>query len=103
VTPVRLLLAFLVIGAGAFLAGRRSVDQTTAPAARGSFAAGYLAGREDAFGAYDGGWGYAEPYIITLRRAGPGITYRIGRRWPMHPGIEYRVCARVVCSRSARR
>ncbi len=104
VTVLRLAIALLVIGIGmgAFFAGRRSVQRTGAPTTRGGFAAGYLAGREDAFSGFDGGWTYATPYIVTLRRGGPGITYRFARRWPMHPGIEYRACRRIVCSRTAR-
>jgi hypothetical protein len=106
VTPLRLLLVLVVIGIGgsAFALGRGSVEQTHISAAgeRKSFAAGYQAGREDVFFGYDGGWGYDEPYVIVLRRGGPGITYRIARRWPMQRGIEYRACARTVCSRPSR-
>jgi hypothetical protein len=104
VIHMRLLLVLVVIGvaAGAFFVGRDSVEPRGATAARQSFARGYLAGREDVFLGYDGGWGYAEPYIIVLRRGGPGITYRIARRWPMQGGIEYRACAHIVCSRAAR-
>jgi len=89
-------LAIAVV-AGAFFGGRASRGSSTVP--RGSFAAGYLAGREDAFSGFDGGWTYGEPYIVTLRRGGPGITYRFARRWPMVPGIEYRACGHAVCRR----
>src|SRR5882724_155939 len=98
---VRLILAtfVLAVGAGAFLAGRASVHRSRPPVAHGSFSAGYRAGREDAFSGFDGGWAYATPYIVTLRRGGQGITYRFARRWPMRPGVGYRACGRGVCSR----
>ena len=103
VLPVRPLLVLVVIAVatGAFFVGRDSVGPRGATATRQSYARGYLAGREDVFLGYDGGWGYDEPYIIVLRRGGPGITYRIARRWPLQRGIEYHACARIVCSRRA--
>jgi hypothetical protein len=75
----------------------RTVDAHRVPA-RGSFDAGYLAGREAAFAGYDGGWAYGAPYIVVLQRGGPGITYRVARRIPLMPGIEYRRCGSGVCS-----
>jgi hypothetical protein len=77
--------------------GRDAAAQRDGP--RGSFAAGYRSGRESAFSAFDGGWSYGAPYIVTLRRGGPGITYRFARRWPMTSGVEYRICGRKVCTR----
>jgi hypothetical protein len=100
---VRLLLALVVlaVGAGAFAAGRGSVDRTPAKQLPGSFASGYRAGREAAFSGFDGGWAYGEPYIVTLRRGGPGVTYRFDRRRPLLPGFEYRRCDDGVCGRRA--
>ena len=101
------LIAVIVATAGgAFLAGRASVDRRPAPAAvrphAGSYDEGYRAGREDAFSGYDGGWILGEPYIVTLRRGGPGITYRFARRWPLLPGREYRSCRQdIICDRPA--
>jgi hypothetical protein len=94
-----LLLVILVagVGAGAYLLGRGSVDARPAPVPRGSFADGFRTGREAAFSGFDGGWSYGEPYIVTLRRGGPGVTYRFARRWPMQPGRTYRTCGRWVC------
>jgi hypothetical protein len=94
------VLLLMGVGVGAFFLGRDSAPRTrgTAP---GAFKAGYLAGREAAFGNYDGGWGYGELYVVVLRRGGPRITYRVARRWPMFPGVEYRVCGRTLCSRKA--
>ena len=96
-----MLLALLVIavGLGAFFAGRSSAHSSK-PTER--YEAGYLAGREAAFGEYDGGWGYGEPYIVVLRRGSPRITYAIAQRWPMLPGLEYRACGKTVCGRRAR-
>jgi hypothetical protein len=89
----------LVLAAGAFVAGRESVDRGQATVPKGSYATGYRAGREDAFSGFDGGWAFRDPYIVTLRRGGPGITYRFARRWPLLPGFEYRACGRGVCRR----
>jgi hypothetical protein len=86
----------------AFIAGRASVDEHPSKTPSGSFTEGYRSGREDAFSGFDGGWGLGEPYIVTLRRGPPGITYRFARRRPLLPGFEYRVCGRGVCSRPAR-
>jgi hypothetical protein len=96
----RLLLAAVIlagVGAGAFFAGRGSVDRHPAPVLSG----GYSAGREAAFSGFDGGWLFGAPYIVTLRHGGPGITYRFARRWKMAPGFEYRTCGAAVCSRRA--
>ena len=90
-------LAAIVLCAAAFFVGRSSVDTHRAPA-RGSFDAGYLAGREAAFAGYDGGWAYGVPYIVSLQRGGPGITYRVARRVPMLMGLKYRRCGGQVCS-----
>lgn len=91
-------MVLLGIAAGAFAAGRASVQRPRARVLSGSFAAGH----EAAFGDFDGGWAYATPYIVTLRRGGPGITYVFARRWTMVPGAEYRVCGHGICSRRAR-
>jgi hypothetical protein len=88
-------LLVLAVGAAAFFAGRESADRSAAPPLPGT----YAAGREAAFTGFDGGWDYGAPYIVTLQRGGPGITYRFARRWPMRRGLEYRICDRDVCSR----
>jgi hypothetical protein len=94
-----LVVALVVVGVGvgAFFIGRGTVDR--APVARGSFADGYRSGRETAFSGFDGGWSFDTPYIVTLKRAGSGITYRFERRWTMEPGVEYRACGHTVCTR----
>jgi hypothetical protein len=83
--------------AGAFVLGRETADRPSSPPLRGS----YAAGREAAFEGFDGGWDYGAPYIVTLERGGPGITYRFARRWPMRSGVEYRICRREICTRGA--
>jgi len=95
---VALALVVVAVGAGAFFAGRASVDRDDATPARGSFAAGLRAGREAAFSGFDGGWAYGEPYIVTLRRGGPGVTYRFDRRRPLLAGFAYRLCGKAVCT-----
>jgi hypothetical protein len=101
---VRALLALVVValGAAAFWAGRASVDREAAEPAPGSFASGLRAGREAAFSGFDGGWGYGQPYIVTLRRGSAGVTYRFAGRRPMLPGREYRMCGKAVCVRPVR-
>jgi hypothetical protein len=76
---VRVVLGLVVVavGVGAFYGGRASVD--TQPAPSGS----YAAGREAAFSGFDGGWSYGEPYIVTLKRGGPGVTYEFASRRPL--------------------
>lgn len=97
-TVVRVVVIVLLAGGG-FLIGRATAPAARAPVPRG----GYLAGREDAFSGFDGGWSYRLPYIVTLRRGGPGITYAFARRWPLTAGREYRACrTQLVCSRPIR-
>jgi hypothetical protein len=100
---IGLVVIVIVAVAGAFLAGRasRQTHVERVPIARASFDAGYLAGREAAFGGYDGGWAYGTPYLVTLERGGRGITYRFASRAPLSPGIEYRACGHGVCTRRA--
>ena len=92
--------ALLAIGAGAggFLAGRSTDGTTPGAGEQRAHRAGVAAGREAAFCCYDGGWAYGEPYIVVLRRGGPTTTYRIARRWPFVPGLEYRRCGARVCA-----
>ena len=94
------VLVVLAVGGGAFALGRATAPD--AGSAKSAFRAGYLAGREDAFGNFDGGWGYGEPYVVELRRGGPHITYAVAERWPMKRGVEYRLCGRSLCSRPSR-
>jgi hypothetical protein len=95
-----LLVVLLIagVGAAAYHVGRASVAESPARERAGSFS-GYQAGREAAFSGFDGGWSYGQPYIVTLRRGGPGVTYRFARRWPMLRGHTYRTCGRGICIR----
>jgi hypothetical protein len=74
---MRLAVALLVVavGVGAFFAGRAS---------KGTAGGSFAAGRESAFDGFDGGWSYGQPYVITLKRGGPGVTYAIASRRPLH-------------------
>jgi hypothetical protein len=84
-------LVIVAIGSGAFYGGRASKDER--PAVRGSFAAG----REAAFNGFDGGWSYDQPYIVVLRRGGPGVTYQFASRRPLLAGLDYRRCGHAIC------
>jgi len=57
-----------------------------------AFVAGYAAGADDVFGGYDGGWAMHAPYVVTLAPAQGAVTYRIGSRIQMQPGIAYFLC-----------
>jgi hypothetical protein len=57
-----------------------------------AFKEGYAAGAVDVFGGYDGGWALGAPYVVTLAPGRGAITYRIGSRVPMQPGIAYFLC-----------
>lgn len=59
---------------------------------RKSFTAGYLAGSNDAFNQYDGGWSLDAPYVVTLSTGSAGVTYRIGSRVLVEPGVNYYLC-----------
>ena len=63
-------------------------------AGKAAFDAGYVAGANDVFGGFDGGWSLTSPYVITIRRATGRVTYRIDSRVPMRPGFHYRRCPR---------
>jgi len=91
---VRIVLALVVaaVGIGAFYGGRASKD--TRPAIGGS----YAAGREAAFNGFDGGWSYGQPYIVVLKRGGPGVTYQFASRRPLAAGLDYRRCGQMVCA-----
>jgi hypothetical protein len=58
-----------------------------------AFTAGYTAGMNDAFAGYDGGWTLGVPWIVTLEDGAGGIDYRIARRTPVSPGVDYYLCA----------
>jgi hypothetical protein len=45
-----------------------------------AFDAGYVAGANDVFSSYDGGWLTGVPYVITLAHGDGPITYRIASR-----------------------
>lgn len=79
-------------------AGRALQFGATLPAnsrapVRNAFDAGYVAGANDAFAGYDGGWALGTPYIVVLEKGEDGIAYRIGRRVPLMPGTAYFLCA----------
>ena len=59
----------------------------------GTFNSGYVAGINDAFGGYDGGWSMAEPYVVTLAAGTNGATYRIVTRTIVVAGVNYYLCA----------
>jgi hypothetical protein len=62
-------------------------------AASAAFASGYVAGINDAFGGYDGGWSLQAPYLVTLGAGTDGATYRIVSRTGMQPGVSYFLCS----------
>ncbi len=88
--------------AGGIREGRADQATDTVPpgvrdAAKAAFDSGYRAGADDVFQGYDGGWSYDVPYLITLARGGPGVTYRFASRTPLRPGVDYRLCSTGLC------
>lgn len=58
----------------------RTVPATSRSAAVAAFRAGYSAGANDVFSAYDGGWEIGRPYVVVLGDGNGDVTYRIERR-----------------------
>jgi hypothetical protein len=67
-----------------------------------AFDAGYVAGVNDVFSGYDGGWLTGVPYVITLVRGDGAITYRIASRTEVRDGVRYELCpgGHAVCESS---
>ena len=65
--------------------GSKDVAQT-------AFQAGYRAGENDAFGAYDGGWKLDAPYVVILGKGVGGAAYRFVERDELTPGTTYLLC-----------
>jgi hypothetical protein len=86
---------------GRALAQTQPLPAGSRDAARAAFDRGYVAGADDAFGGYDGGWSLGVPYLITLGHPGGPITYRIVSRTEMVPGVDYYLCpdGRSICQR----
>jgi hypothetical protein len=72
--------------------------------ARSAFNAGYVAGLNDAFAGYDGGWALHVPWVITLDAGTGQAAYRIHGREQIEPGVDYYLCAdnRSVCHQARR-
>jgi hypothetical protein len=60
--------------------------------ARRAFSAGYIAGADDVFAGYDGGWALGTPYIVVLEHGGGRQDYRISTRTALKPGVAYALC-----------
>ena len=60
--------------------------------ARHAFNAGYVAGMNDVFAGYDGGWRLRTPWIVSLEGGSGQILYRIRDRVQLEPGVEYYLC-----------
>ena len=58
-----------------------------------AFDAGYVAGVNDVFSGYDGGWRTGVPYVITLVRGDGAVTYRIASRAEVRDGVRYALCS----------
>jgi hypothetical protein len=57
-----------------------------------AFDAGYVAGANDVFSGYDGGWLTGVPYVITLVRGDGPLTYRIASRAQVGDGVGSALC-----------
>jgi hypothetical protein len=63
-----------------------------AAAAKRAFDDGYVAGTNDVFAGYDGGWATGIPYVITIELGRGDIVYRIVDRDRLEPGVDYFLC-----------
>jgi hypothetical protein len=72
--------------------------------AQRAFDAGYVAGTNDAFAGYDGGWTLHTPWIVTLEGGSDQIVYRIRERTRVEPGVDYYLCpdGHTLCHRPRR-
>ena len=114
------ILAGLIAAGGAFVAGRATAPGSgsagpdsgyangfqvgravgvqegralqVGPSMGDAFTSGYVAGINDAFGGYDGGWSLAAPYLVTLGPGTGGATYRIASRLDLRAGVSYYLC-----------
>jgi len=71
--------------------GSQLSPQTREPVKQ-AFDDGYVAGANDAYGDYDGGWALGAPYLITLEPGADKITYRIASRTLLERGVAYYLC-----------
>jgi hypothetical protein len=77
---------------GRALERTKSLPLRPRAAAKAAFDAGYVAGANDVFGGFDGGWSLTGPYVVTIRGAMGPVTYRIDSRVPIRPGVNYYRC-----------
>jgi hypothetical protein len=61
-------------------------------AVRDAFDAGYVAGGNDVFAGYDGGWA-PTPYVVSIVEGRGRVTYRISSREQLVAGVSYYLCA----------
>jgi hypothetical protein len=80
------------IVAGRLLQLGDTVPSGSKNVANTAFQAGYRAGEADAFGAYDGGWKLAAPYVVILGKGVSGAAYRFVERDQLTPGTTYQLC-----------
>jgi hypothetical protein len=57
-----------------------------------AFDAGYVAGANDVFAGYDGGWAIGVPYVVTIAEASGHVVYRIKTRDTIAPNVNYFLC-----------
>ena len=69
-----------------------SVPQGSKAATVSAFNAGYRAGQNDSFGAYDGGWKIGVPYLVVLGHGAGGAPYLFASRTELEAGTSYRLC-----------
>src|SRR4051812_45898954 len=62
-------------------------------AARRAFDAGYVAGANDVFAGYDGGWTQGVPWVVTLAPGTGQVVQRIDGREQVRRGVNYYLCA----------
>ena len=69
-----------------------TLPSTTKDLGTKAFQAGYVAGLDDSWGSFDGGWNIGQPYVVVIGKGVAGAAYRIASRELLAPGTTYRLC-----------
>jgi hypothetical protein len=68
------------VAEGRELQATMSLHGASRQRARAAYRDGYVAGQNDAFGGFDGGWRLGTAYVVSVAGGHGGITYRIASR-----------------------
>jgi hypothetical protein len=60
--------------------------------AQDAFNAGYVAGANDTFAGFDGGWQLGRPYLVAIDSGSGQVSYRLDSRTLVQPRVNYFLC-----------